>query len=79
MRNAHRFRFLLLCVVLPPVLSVASAQRYEVGDIVENFTLTDRATGEPIHRRLPFQPDRRHQGAPRFLLGRGAGHCGAAS
>lgn len=26
----------------------ARAQHYEVGDIVENFTLTDRATGQPV-------------------------------
>ena len=28
--------------------SAASAQRYEVGDIVENFTLIDRATNQEV-------------------------------
>jgi thiol-disulfide isomerase/thioredoxin len=29
--------------------SIGHSQRYEVGDIVENFTLTDRATNQPVN------------------------------
>ncbi len=37
---------LLIAILVIPVVS--NAQLYEEGDIVENFTLTNRATGEPV-------------------------------
>ncbi|EDY82282.1 antioxidant, AhpC/TSA family [Verrucomicrobiia bacterium DG1235] len=42
--------FLLLTLLLSlfTLSPSLSAQRYVAGDIVENFTLTDRATGEPV-------------------------------
>ena len=35
-------------LVAASVATTASAQRYVVGDIVQDFTLTDRATGQPV-------------------------------
>ena len=40
----------IISLVVVWAVGVVSAQaqaRYQVGDVVENFTLTDRATGQP--------------------------------
>lgn len=42
--------FALICILLSPFFGTysLSAQQYQVGDIVENFTLTDRSSGLPV-------------------------------
>ena len=37
-----------LALFIISIPSVSMAQRYAEGDIVENFTLINRATGEPV-------------------------------
>ena len=38
----------LAMLVAPPATLVTRAAIYQAGDVVENFTLVDRATGEPV-------------------------------
>lgn len=44
----HFMKLVTLLIVLLVAPFIGNAQLYEAGDIVENFTLTNRANGEPV-------------------------------
>jgi len=45
-RSSHRF--IVMCVLFVSTVLTSQAQRYQVGDIVENFTLIDRVGGQEV-------------------------------